>query len=45
MSKPVRVLFIGRSIADFSYIETTLADLLRRGASVELFFDEGWSHD
>jgi hypothetical protein len=45
MSKPVRVLFIGRSIAHFLYIETTLAGLLRRGASVELFFDEGWSHD
>lgn len=45
MPKPVSILFLGRSIGHFSYLETTIAGLLRRGASVELLFDKAWSRD
>ena len=38
-----RVLFIARSIAHFSYVDSILAGLLGRGANVEIAFDTGWS--
>ena len=39
----VRVLFVARSIAHFSYYDSVLASLLGRGAQVEIAFDSGWS--
>lgn len=40
---PVRVLFVARTIAHFSYYESVLAALLARGAKLEVAFDERWS--
>ncbi len=40
---PIRVLFVARSIAHFSYFESVVAALLDRGADLELAFDEQWS--
>ena len=37
------MLFVARSIAHFSYVDSILAGLLRRGARVEIVFDTGWS--
>jgi hypothetical protein len=37
------VLFIARSIAHFSYFDSILEALIRRGAQVEIAFDTGWS--
>ena len=37
------MLFVARSIAHFSYFDSILAALIRRGAQVEIAFDTGWS--
>lgn len=38
-----KVLFVGRSTGHFSYFESVIAGLMRRGAEVEMLLDEGWS--
>jgi hypothetical protein len=43
MKRPAKVLFVGRSIAHFSYFDSIIAGLLDRGADVELLVDEIWS--
>jgi hypothetical protein len=40
---PARVLFLGRTIAHFSYYESVIAALLERGAAVEYATDRQWS--
>ncbi len=42
-STPSRVLFVGRTIAHFSYYESIIAALLERGATVDYATDEQWS--
>lgn len=37
------MLYVCRAIAHFIYHETVIVALLRRGASVKVLFDEGWS--
>jgi len=42
-AKRPKVLFVGRSTGHFSYFESVIAGLMRRGADVEMLLDEGWS--
>ena len=37
------MLFVARTIAHFSYFDSILEALIRRGAKVEIAFDTGWS--